>query len=386
MIEDQDNFSPDWQSPPGDTIADLMRERGWTSAQLAARLDLSVKNLNLLIDGEMTITNDLAFKLATVLGSSALFWLRREAAYRQQSAQLNSHHRYQQWHDWLTKFPLQELKKAGILSDRRLSDRTKTQFVEELLSFFSIASPQQWDTLYRRLQGNFRRVHNTDTNVGAITAWLRLGEIAVEEMYGEAYYDERVNIEYSSEKFKTAIAEIRKLTTCKPEDFQKQMQVLCSNAGVILIFIPAIPKAKVSGVARWITRKNPMIQMSLFGKSNDKFWFTFFHEAAHILLHADEKDSIFLDDNLEVDSENPRENEANEFAENILIPAESPDFESIKQYPSEEIIRDFAYDIGIHPGIVVGRLQKENVISYRSSLNQLKVQFAFSSECQNRDG
>ena len=77
------------------------------------------------------------------------------------------------------------------------------------------------------------------------------------------------------------------------------MRKLLLEAGVLLVLVPAIPRAHVSGVARWLSPVRPLIQLSLYGKTNDKFWFSFFHEAAHILLHAsskEDKKSIFLDD------------------------------------------------------------------------------------------
>ena len=378
MINKQKIFSPNWKSPPGDTIEDLRRERDWNHLQLAQRLGVSKSTLNQLIKGELIVNSEIAFGLAAVFGTSEQFWLRREAEYRQQSARLDAESHYQNWHDWLKIFPIKELKKAHILPNQRLNDGTKSKFVEDLLKFFSVATPQQWETTYLKLQANFRRAQTSDTNIGAITAWLRLGEIEVEEVHGKAYYDDLVNVQFNPQKFRTAITEIRKLTVCPPEEFQPKMQEFCSNAGVILIFIPAIPKAKVSGVARWVTKQSPMIQMSLFGKSNDKFWFTFFHEAAHILLHAKEKNSIFLDDNFDVDSATPLEAEANEFAENILIPPEH--LENISRYKSEQYIINFANEIGIHPGIVVGRLQKEKIISYRSHLNKLKESYEIAEQ------
>jgi addiction module HigA family antidote len=75
-------FAPDWVSPPGDTIADVLEERGWTQAELARRLGYTEKHVSQLISGKAAITEDTASRLERVLGSTAGFWLRREAAYR----------------------------------------------------------------------------------------------------------------------------------------------------------------------------------------------------------------------------------------------------------------------------------------------------------------
>lgn len=75
-------FTPNWASPPGDTIADVLEERGWTQAALAKRLGCAEKHVSQLINGEAPITEEMASDLARVIGSTAGFWLRREAAYR----------------------------------------------------------------------------------------------------------------------------------------------------------------------------------------------------------------------------------------------------------------------------------------------------------------
>ena len=75
-------FSPDWVSPPGDTIADLLDERSWTQAEFAARLGASRKFVNQLVSGEASIDEATALRLERVLGSTTRFWLNREADYR----------------------------------------------------------------------------------------------------------------------------------------------------------------------------------------------------------------------------------------------------------------------------------------------------------------
>ena len=82
MTEQNAPFTPDWASPPGDTIADLLEERGLTPAQLAERMGYSAEHVNHLVQGKAALTEDAALRLEPVLGASADFWLTREACYR----------------------------------------------------------------------------------------------------------------------------------------------------------------------------------------------------------------------------------------------------------------------------------------------------------------
>ena len=90
MTDREQTFSPDWVSPPGDTIVDLMEEKNWTRAELARRLGFSAGHLNQLIKGNIPLTQDSALRLERVLGSTAKFWLNREAIYRERLASLDS--------------------------------------------------------------------------------------------------------------------------------------------------------------------------------------------------------------------------------------------------------------------------------------------------------
>lgn len=82
MTETTRSFTPDWVSPPGDTIADLLEERNWTQAHLAQLLGYTTEHISLLINGKAPIHEETALKLEKVLGSTAAFWLSREAQYQ----------------------------------------------------------------------------------------------------------------------------------------------------------------------------------------------------------------------------------------------------------------------------------------------------------------
>ena len=91
-------FTPDWVSPPGDTILDLIDERGWTQAALATRVGFSHKHVNRLVKGKVPLTEETALRLAPTLGTSTGFWLTREARYRERLVRLESAGRHARGH------------------------------------------------------------------------------------------------------------------------------------------------------------------------------------------------------------------------------------------------------------------------------------------------
>lgn len=93
MTEFTHPFTPDWVSPPGDTILDLLEERDWTQAQLSELLGYTTKHISQLINGTAPINEETALKLEQVLGSTTAFWLNREALYRVQLAKIEEQER-----------------------------------------------------------------------------------------------------------------------------------------------------------------------------------------------------------------------------------------------------------------------------------------------------
>ena len=305
-------------------------------------------------------------RLERVLGSTALFWLTREAKFRERSARLKSEQSHSEWVGWLEQLPVKELMKLGRIPKRRATKSNKPAIVSDCLRFFGVAAPNQWEQHYGGMQVDFRRSRADQADIGAISSWLRMGEQEAEE-HSCPKYDKTAFLE--------ALQHIRGLTTLSPEEFEPIMKETLRNVGVQLILVPSIPRSHVSGVARWLNRFSPLIQLSLYGKSNDKFWFSFFHEAAHIVLHAskkEEKETVYLDDLTAGRSNDPKELEADQWAADALISVEQA--KELSRLRSEVHIVEFAKQIDLHPGIVVGRLQHEGLLPW-NRFNALKVSY-----------
>ncbi|HKJ95798.1 MAG TPA: HigA family addiction module antitoxin [Gammaproteobacteria bacterium] len=371
MTETAPAFEPDWVSPPGETIADVLDERDWTQKDLATRLGYSEKHVSQLVTGKAPVTEDTALRLERVLGTPAGFWLAREARYRERLAWQRYRDQLRTWTDWLDELPVRDLMKAGAIPLRRNQGRNKPEIVDSLLRFFGVASPEEWRERYAGLQGAFRRTREDQSDTAAITAWLRMGERRAESIEA-GRFDER--------RFRHALTEARALTREPPERIGPALSEVCRKAGVVVVFVDHLPRTHVSGVARWLNKHCALIQLSLYGKWNDRMWFTFFHEAAHILLHAGDKSRVFLDDPDGGRSVSDQEREADAWAADWLIP---PGDRARLQWLAEEgDIRAFADDVGIHPGIVVGRMQHEDILNHATKLNRLKERFRI---VQSRD-
>jgi HTH-type transcriptional regulator/antitoxin HigA len=369
MTETSLVYTPREATPPGATLRDLMEERDWKQRELAHRLGRPAQAVNEILAGKKEITEDTALELERVLQVPAQFWLAREAQFREYLARRRSSQAAREHVPWLEQFPLKALQDGGVLPSGRLTAAFKQELVEPLLRFFGVASPSGWKAHYDQMQPQFRRARpSVQTDVAAITAWLRMGELQAARLR---------SAQYSAAGLQAAVPAMRALSRQAPEQIGPQLVRLCAEAGVALVFVPALPGTHVSGVARWLNGK-PLIQLSLLGKWNDGFWFSFFHEVAHVLKHP--MRAIFLDDAAAGDTvDSAEEQEANRFAADTLVPrALQPQLDTLALDAAS--IQAFAAQAGVHPGIVVGQLQHRGRLGYGDALTRLKARCDITRE------
>lgn len=349
----QNEYAPDVVSTPGETVAEALNEHLMTQAELAERTGRPKKTINEIIKGKAAITPETALQLERVLGIPASFWNNRERHYRVYLARKEEQKQLQVQMGWLREMPVQHMINRGWV--RKCED--KVDQLRELLGFFGVASPEQWRQMWMAPQAVFRRSPAFESAPCAVATWLRRGEI---EARGISC------MPFDRQRFQHALGLARKLTLKPPEVFEPELVRICAQAGVALVFLPEIPKSRVSGVARWLNPSKALIQLSLRYKSDDHLWFTFFHEAGHILLHG--KREVFVD----VEGmKNEKEDEANRFAANKLIPPLQYR-QLLDTAPfSKSKLKSFARQADIAPGIVVGRLQHDGCLPY-SYCNDLK--------------
>lgn len=357
-------FQPDWVSPPGDTIADVLEERNLPPDEFARRIGHTLPQAQGLLSGRERITADLAKKLEEVLGASATFWINRETQYRQDVVRLQAGSTPEEHADWLNELPLRDMIKFGWITPASSSIGAKET---ACLQFFNVANANAWRDTYRGAleTAAFRTSATFDSHPGAVAAWLRQGEIEASAIDCKPW---------DAEKFKNALSKIRALTWKKsPDIFIPKLKELCAQCGVAVVIVRAPAGCRASGATRFLSAKKALLLLSFRYLSDDHFWFTFFHEAGHLLLHG--KHSLFLEGANMVSTK--QEEEANGFAADTLIPAEHRSALLALPRDGHQVIK-FARAVGVSPGIVVGQLQHMGHLQ-RNQLNVLKRRFRWAN-------
>lgn len=357
-------YNPDYTVPPGAVLEDHLEARGWSQNAFAEKCGRSPKLISQIVSGEAPIEPQTALEFERVLGMDASIWLGLESSYRLFLTKKHEVETLKESIAWAKQFPIADLVKLNVLSKPKANDN----FVEQLLRYLGIGGVDVWRTRVEDLNARlrFRKHASCELSLESLSVWLRMGELASEDQHCAPY---------NKTKFIQNLSKIREMTRLDPDDFYPSMLQLCNESGVALAILPQLPNLPLSGIARWVRPEKALITLTLRFRTNDHFWFSFFHEAAHILLHS--KKDMFVD-LLKPESSSDEEHEANEWAADILIPDKEYQ-EIIHSLITADEIVDFSRRFNIHPGIIVGRLQHDKLIPWQK-LNDLKVRFKMSDE------
>ena len=359
----KNTYQPDYAVTPGEVLGHELELRNMSRTELAKRTGLSEKHIIAILKGKGTviITPETALKLERALGMPVEYWLNLEALYQETRARLAEEVQLEKDLGWLKRIPVNAMAKMGWLQKHK----DKRQQLEEVLRFFGIASVEQWDNIWSKVAVAYRQHNKHEIFPEAVSAWLRQGELEAANIACQPY---------DKPAFRQALDTIRALTAeTNPAHFVPALQQRCAQAGVAVVFIPWLPKTGVSGATRWVNSDKAIIQLSLRYKTNDHLWFTFFHEAGHILLHG--KKELFIESANGMDGE--KEEQANSFAEQELLPKKAFTNFATQAPFSKAAICQFAQEVGIDPGIVVGQLQHKKLLPL-THCNDLKVRYQWS--------
>lgn len=347
------SFQPDWISPPGNTIADILGERKIAVRLFAERMNFSLSEATRLITGASIITQDTAEKLADCLGASRDFWIKRERHYREEIIRFEK----KAQDDWVSSLPIKDMIRFGCISNQ--NDR-----LAECLHFFDISSIESWKQRYSKELStvNFRTSEAFDNQPAAVATWIRMGEIQASKIHCEPW---------DAKAFTEALTKIRFLTRQKdPQVFIPKLIEICSACGVAVAIARTPTGCSASGATKFINTNQALLLLSFRHLSDDQFWFTFFHEAGHLLLHG--KEAVFIEEK-QTDLWDEREKEANEFSAEVLIP-NAYRYELSRIPLSKRGIVSFSMKVGVSPGIVIGQMQFYGRIKF-NQLNSYKRRY-----------
>lgn len=340
-------------TPPGKTIREQLEYRTMSQKEFAARMDMSEKHISKLINGEVLLTSDMAVRLEMVLGLPAQFWNNLEAVYREKLVKVKNENEMDADIELIRKFPYAEIAKSGWVP----ATRNVKEKVINLRKYFEVVNlGLVTDSRLNRIA--CRRTGTSEKADYALLTWAQEAKLQAREIKTEP-----VNIKALGSQ----IPAIRDMTVRNPEEFCPELINILSECGIALVFLPQISGSFLHG-ATFRDGNKIVIGMTVRGKDTDRFWFSLFHELAHVLYsHINQPEGTSEKDEAEADA----------YAEETLLPKDHFDAFLSKNDFSEKSIMEYAESENINTGIVVGRLQRERLIAY-SQFNNLKTRYVIS--------
>ncbi len=337
-------------TPPGATIKEQLNDRGMSQKEFAARMDMSEKHISKLINGDVQLTPETSVRLETVLGVPAKFWNNLEAIYREKVIKAEAENSMDADAEIAGRFPYREMAKFGWVPE---TGEAKEKVIN-LRKYFEVVELSLLGS-EQITRITCRRLAITEKSDLALMAWAQEAKIQARGIQTSP-----INIK----GLISAVPELRKMTVLKPKEFCLEIKKCLADYGVALVFLPHLKGSFLQG-ASFMDGNKIVVGLTARGKDADIFWFSLFHELAHIVLgHVGQPNGTSEED----------EKAADKWSGDTLIISE--DFEAFRRdgdYSERSVLR-FAKTQGIAPGIVVGRMQQEGMIKY-SMLNNLKEKF-----------
>jgi HTH-type transcriptional regulator/antitoxin HigA len=338
---------------PGDTVVDYLKFNDWSQRDLARRAGLTPKTISEICNGKGRISPPTALAFERVFERPAHFWLNLQRQHDEAVARRNAMAQLVGWDDWGKKFPVKEMRKLQFTLPTGRSD------TDSLLSFFGVSSPDSWQSVWRSAGVSYRQTRQFKVNEEAIAAWVREVELVARGFTLAPYHEPLL---------RASLGELRALTRNSIDQIMDPVQEICASFGIAVVWVPALKQTGISGCAKWLSDSTAVIGLSLRHLIDDVMWFTFFHELGHILLHR-HRQSFVVDnaaDDVADETVDPEmrqyENEANQFAADVLLPPKALGAFISSGTFTNDSIHNFAEAQNIGPGIVVGRLQRERLI------------------------
>lgn len=345
---------------PGYYINDIIEDMEITQEAFAKRCELTAKHLSDIVNGKAKVTIEVARKLSLMLGTSSEMWLNLQAKYDAKIAEIDNCKKVDEQIEILKMMDYNYFVKNNLLIRAKKAEEKVVQLCQ-YLKISSLKVLTQPD-----FSANFRSSSNSQTNKNVINnnTWLETAiKIGMEQDVSE----------YNSSKLKDYLPEIRKMTTQLPQQFVPRIKEIFSECGVIFVLLPKMKNANINGVVKWITHNKVLVAMNDRYSYADTFWFSLMHEIKHVFQRKTNQVILSCKDNLN-EYNKQLEDEADEFARDFLISFDDYDsFTSIGSFSKPSVV-GFAKSVGIHPGIVVGRLQNDGFINH-SFLNDLREKY-----------
>ncbi|MBQ0059943.1 MAG: HigA family addiction module antidote protein [Lachnospiraceae bacterium] len=346
---------------PGYYITEVIEDLGISQAEFAKRLGTTGKTLSKLVNGQINLSNEIAKKLAAMLGTSVELWVNLQATYDQKVIEIERERDLDEQIEVVKQLDYSYfVNVAGLPQTKDAREK-----VSNLCKYFMVSD--------LRILGEQDFLVNMWPDISTIEARHVINSRAW--IQTAINYSGNIKTDpFDSERLKRYLPELRSMTVKEPVDFMPRIQQAFSECGIAFVLLPHLRNSEVSSAVKWVSSDRVVLAMNNRGLDTEKFWVSLFREIKHVLQQKVKTIFVNSSDTKMQSTDEELDTEADKFAMNCLIPPSKLKAFAPNKQTSDEEISSFAESIGIHPGIVAGRLQRDKIIS-SSRCNKLKDKY-----------
>lgn len=329
----------------GKYLKDYLEFHNISQSEFALRMGITQKHMNELLNGKTSITLEMAANIERLTGINSSFIINVENSKKIKENIIEQFGDIKKVEKILKEeFFFNELKKNNWINFKDITDYL--QVCIDVLDFlkikdFSILEKLETQVLFKKTGSNFNK----------LALWI-------------SHCDEMVksqNVsEYNSYNLLFLIKDLNEYAYNNKIEVEEIREIL-NKYGIYFTVQKALSGTKVRGCFKVKGRK-PAIYITDNYAGKDSFFFELYHELGHCKSDYNEaKSKVIIDGNEE------KEKKADEFALKMMI---NDDIwkQIINANLDESEIRKISKKNKIPMSFIVGRLAKNNIISYKSKL------------------
>lgn len=335
---------------PGEVLQEKLNISGMSRKELALRTNVTEKHICTIINEDKGISPAFARKLGYVF-ESPKYWMTLQAEFDEYQLKLQEENGITQEEINLLK-PLHEIMEYFIQRGYMHNNCGDASKVMQLREFLQISDLTQIPKITYNAAYRAQLSNNIKIDTYVLFAWQRLCEVETENIKTKKNLDK--------ELLKSSIDKIKAAMFGNINKGIQEIQGILSECGIAFQVVKNFRGAPVQGFIKGTSDERLVLCLTIRGKRADSFWFTLFHEIAHI-INGDYKTRFVDFDSVQGE----KEQVADQYARDVLIPPnEYHEFILSKDCTSWRGITAFANNVGVKPFIVLGRLQNDGYLDW----------------------
>ena len=335
---------------PGVVLQKELNQSGMSRKELSIRTGVTEKHICTVINGDRDISAAFARKLGYVFHNAG-YWMKLQSEYDEDQLRISEENGITTDELVILK-PLHDITAYFIEHDimhNNCGDVSKVMQLRELLGVSNLTFIPEitYNAAYRA-----QLSENVKVDPYVLFAWQKLCEIETQNI--------SVSTTVNVDLLRDSLDDIKAQMFGDINKGIHTLQTIFSKCGIAFQVVKNFRGAPVQGFIKETPEKRMILCLTIRRQRADTFWFTLFHEIAHIL--NGDFSARFVD----FDSvQNSAESKADRFASDKLIdPVLYRGFVRTRDCLSWTGIESFAKKANVQPYIVLGRLQNDGILDW----------------------